>query len=68
MDTVVRPDIRVGADVFAQHAGLLAADAALLADVLPPASAADVHVVLVGFVSGRKREYERPCGYVIMYL
>lgn len=42
-------------DVFLQHAGLLAADAALLADVLPPAATADVNVVLVGFVPRRKK-------------
>lgn len=41
-------------DVFLQHAGLLAADPALLADVLPPAATADVHVVLVGLVPGRE--------------
>lgn len=49
----IRPHVRVRPDVFLQHAGLLAADAALLADVLPPAAAADVNVVLVGFVPGR---------------
>ena len=38
------------ADVLLQHAGLLAADATLLADVLPSAAAAHVHVVLVGLV------------------
>lgn len=43
-------------DVFLQHAGLLTADAALLADVFPPTATADVHVVLVGFVPGRKSE------------
>lgn len=49
----VGPDVGVGPDVFLQHAGLLAADAALLADVLPPAAPAHVHVVLVGFVPGK---------------
>lgn len=43
-------------DVFLQHAGLLAADAALLADVLPPAATTDVNVVLVGFVPRKKEE------------
>lgn len=51
MDAVVRPHVRVGSDVFAQHAGLLAADPTLLADVLPSPPAADVHVLLVRFVS-----------------
>lgn len=50
----VGPDVRVGPDVFLQHAGLLAADAALLADVLPPAAAAHIDVVLVGLVPGKR--------------
>lgn len=54
----VRPDVGVRPDVFLQHAGLLAADAALLADVLPPAATTDVNVVLVGFVP-RKKKKER---------
>lgn len=52
----VRPDVGVRADVLLQHAGLLAADATLLADVLPPAAAAHVHVVLVGLVPAGERE------------
>lgn len=51
MDAVVRPHVRVGPDVFAQHAGLLAADPTLLADVFPSSTTADVHVLLVRFVS-----------------
>lgn len=43
-------------DVFLQHAGLLAADAALLADVLPPAATTDVNIVLVGFVPRKKSD------------
>lgn len=59
MDTVVRPHIRVGADVFAQHAGLLAANAALLADVFSSSTAAHVHILLVRFVSvGLQGHYE----------
>lgn len=50
MDTVVWPYIRVGADVLSQHAGLLAADAALLADVFPPSAAAHIHILLIRFV------------------
>lgn len=37
-------------DVFLQHAGFLTADAAFLADVFPSTAAANVNVVLVGFV------------------
>lgn len=55
----VGPDVRVGPDVFLQHAGLLAADAALLADVLPPAAAAHIDVVLVGLVPGNKQKKKR---------
>lgn len=40
----------MGSDVFLQHARLLAADAALLTYVLPPAAAAHIDIVLVGFV------------------
>lgn len=50
MQAVVGPHVRVGADVFAQHAGLLAADAAFLADVFTSAAPTHVHVVLIRFV------------------
>lgn len=40
----------MGPDVFLQHARLLAADAALLTYVLPPATAAHIDIVLIGFV------------------
>ena len=46
------------ADVLLQHAGLLAADAALLTDVLPPTAPAHVHIVLVGLVPGMGTERE----------
>lgn len=46
----VRSDVRVGADVFLQHAGFLTADATFLTDVLPSAATANIDVVLVGFV------------------
>lgn len=48
------------ADVLLQHAGLLAADATFLADVLPSAAAAHVNVVLVGFVPATTSENEPP--------
>lgn len=51
MDTVVRPDIRVGADVFAQHAGLLAADPTFLTDVFTSSTPTYVNILLVRFVS-----------------
>lgn len=54
----VGPHVRVGPDVFFQHAGLLTADAALLTDVFAPASASDVHIIFVGFIPERQsREY-----------
>lgn len=51
MDTVVWPDIGVGADVFAQHAGLLAADTTFLADVFTSSTPTDVNILLIRFVS-----------------
>lgn len=51
MDAVVRPDIGVGADVFSQHAGLLAADSTFLADVFASSAATYVNILLVGLVS-----------------
>lgn len=62
----VRPDVGVRSDVFLQHAGFLAADAALLADVLPPAATTNVNVVLIGFVPGRTSKWQRLCGYVFL--
>lgn len=54
----VRPHVRVGPDVFFQHAGLLAADPALLTNVFSPASASDIHIIFVGFIPERQiREY-----------
>lgn len=48
-------------DVFLQHAGFLAADAALLADVFTSAASTNVNIVLVGFIPGKKCEQ---CGGV----
>lgn len=54
----VRPHVRVGPDVFFQHAGLLTADAALFTNVFPPAPTSDIHVVFVGLIPERRiREY-----------
>lgn len=44
----VGSDVSVGAYVFLQHARFLTADATLLTDILPPASASHVHIVLIG--------------------
>ena len=46
----VGPQVSVRADVLPQHAGLLAADAALATHVLPSASTPHVHVVLIRLV------------------
>lgn len=51
METVVWPDIRVGADVFAQHAGLLTADSTFLTDVFTTSSPTYVNVLFIRFVS-----------------
>lgn len=51
MHAVVRPDVRVGADMFAQHAGLLAADATFLTDVFASSTSTHVNILLIRFVS-----------------
>lgn len=43
-------NVGVSADVLLQHAGLLAANATLSTDVLPPAPPSHVHVLLIGLV------------------
>lgn len=53
MDAVVGPDIGVGADVFSQHAGLLAADSTLLTDVFASSPSTYVNILLIGLVSVR---------------
>lgn len=51
MHTVVWPDIRVGADVFAQHAGLLAANPTFLTDVFTSSTPTYVNILFIRFVS-----------------
>lgn len=51
VDAVVRTDVRVGADVLAQHAGLLTADPTFLTDVLSTPSSTHIHVFFIRFVS-----------------
>lgn len=48
------PQIRMSPDVLFEHAGLLAAYATFFAHIFPPATAANVSVVLVGFESAFK--------------
>lgn len=48
---VVRPHVGVGADVLAQHAGLLAADATFLTDVFTSPTPTHVNILLIRFVS-----------------
>lgn len=50
----IRPDVGVRSDVLLQHARLLAADAALLADVLSSPTTTNVYIVLIGFIPGRR--------------
>lgn len=47
---MVRPDVRVGADVFAQHAWLLTADSTFLTDVFATPTPTYIHVLFVGLV------------------
>lgn len=51
MGAVVGPYVRVGADVFTEHAGLLAADPTLLTDVFTTTTPTHIHIVLVRFES-----------------
>lgn len=51
VDTVVRPDIGVSADVFAQHARFLTANSTFLTDVFSSPAATHINVLLVRFVS-----------------
>lgn len=48
---VVWPDIGVGADVFAQHAGFLTADPTLLTDVFTTPAPTNINILLIGFES-----------------
>ncbi len=63
----IRPDVGMRSDVFLQHAGFLAADAALLADVFPSTATTNVNVVLIGFVTGRKNRLKRLCGDFFLF-
>lgn len=49
----VWPHVCVGPDMFLQHARLLAANTAFLADVFPPSSTSDVDIVFIGLVPER---------------
>lgn len=51
MDTVVWPEIRVGADVFAQHAGFLTADSTFLTDVFTTSTPTYVNIFFIRFES-----------------
>ena len=52
------PNVGVGADMFLQHGGFLASDAAAVADVLSPPATPDVCVVVVsGLVAALYRSY-----------
>lgn len=55
----VGPHVRMGPDVFLQHARLLTANAALLTNVFPPASTSDVHVVFIRLKAERQMQYSR---------
>ena len=57
LPTGVGTEIGVRADVFLQHGWLLAADAALLADVTTTPPTPHVRVLLVGFESARENPH-----------
>ena len=56
---VIGPYVRVGADVFTEHAGLLAADPTLLTDVFTSTPPTHVHILFVRFESARLTEEVR---------
>lgn len=56
---MVGPYVRVGADVFTEHAGLLAADPTLLTDVFTTTPPTHVHILFVRFESARLTEEVR---------
>lgn len=43
----IGPDVSVGADVFLQHAGLLAANSTLLTNIFPSAAASHIYILFV---------------------
>lgn len=45
-------------DVFLQHAGFLTANAAFLTDVFSPTTTANINIVLIRLVPGRKTSQE----------
>lgn len=53
----VRPYVRVGPDVFFQHAGLLTANTTLLTDVFAPPSPSDIDIILIGLIPERHIVY-----------
>lgn len=55
----VWPYIRVGPDVFLQHAWLFAANTTFLTDVLPPPSTSDVDIIFIGLVPERQETYDK---------
>lgn len=52
---VIGTNIRVRADMFAQHAWLLTADPTLLTDVFTPSTPPYIHIVLIGFVTIKRK-------------
>lgn len=51
MDAVVWPDIRVGPNVFAKHAGLFTTDPTFFTDVFTSSTPTYVNILFIGFVS-----------------
>lgn len=53
---VKRTDVRMGPNVFPQHAWFLATDSALFTDVFSSPTSPDVHVILIRFVTEMYRK------------
>lgn len=43
----IRSDVSVGADVFLQHAGLLAANSTFLTNIFPSAAASHIYILFI---------------------
>lgn len=51
----IRPHVRMGPDMFFQHAWLLTTYTTLLTYVFTPASTSNIYIVFIGFVPERER-------------
>lgn len=54
----IGPDVSVGADVFLQHAGLLAANSTFLTNISPSAAASHIYISAHVYVMGHVQRTE----------